>query len=110
MTIEEVIDHFHVLERDPDCPYRMNVLLDLSEQTSIPETANLRDITWEISRIRDRVQFGTCAIVACTDALFGMLRIFEVFTEQYFRESCVFRTVREAEAWLAQHPTSSAAH
>ena len=39
-----------------------------------------------------------------------MLRMFEVFAEQYFRKLRVFRTASEAEAWLAsQHPTTSAA-
>jgi len=110
VTIEEVVDHFRVLELDPDCPDRADVLLDLSEEISIPEKANLQKIAEEIRRIRGRVQFGTCAIIAGTDALFGMLRMFEVFAEQYFRESFVFRTVDEAEVWLAsQHPTTSAA-
>ena len=110
VTIEEVVDHFRVLERDPDCPDRADVLLDLSAQISIPEKANLQKIAEEIRRIRCRVQFGACAIVAGTDALFGMLRMLEVFTEQYFRESFVFRTVDEAEVWLAsRHPTTSAA-
>jgi hypothetical protein len=110
VTIEEVVDHFRVLQRDPDCPDRVDVLLDLSEQTSVPKKENLQEVTCEIRRIRGRVQFGTCAIIARTDALFGMLRMFEVFAEQYFRESCVFRTASEAEAWLAsRHPTASAA-
>ena len=110
VTIEEVVDHFRVLERDPDCPDRVDVLLDLSEEISIPEKANLQKIAEEIRRIRGRVQFGTCAIIVGTDALFGMLRMFEVFTEQYFRESFVFRTVDEAEVWLAsRHSTTSAA-
>ena len=110
VTIEEVVGHFRALERDPDCPDRLDVLLDLSKQTSIPEKANLQRITEEIRRIRGRVHFGTCAIVACTDALFGMLRMFEVFAEEYFRESRIFRTASEAEAWLAsQHTTTSAA-
>jgi hypothetical protein len=110
VTIQEVVKHFHVLERDPDCPDRVNVLLDLSEQTSIPEKDNLEEVTREISRIRGRVQFDRCAIVACTDALFGMLRMFEVFAEEYFCESHVFRTASEAEEWLAsQQPTTSAA-
>jgi hypothetical protein len=110
VTIEEVVEHFHVLERDPDCPDLVNVLLDLSEQTSIPKKENLQAVAGEIKRIRGRVQFGSCAIVACTDALYGMLRMFQVFTEQYFRESYVFRTASEAEGWLASHhPTTSAA-
>ena len=108
VTLEEVIDHFRALERDPDGPSHLNVLLDLSEQTSIPEKANLQDVTSEIRRIRGRVEFGTCAIVACRDALFGMLRMFEVFAEQLFSETCVFRSKAEAEAWLfSKHPISS---
>jgi hypothetical protein len=110
VTIEEVIDHFHELENDPDCPDRVNVLLDLSDETSIPTKDNLTDVASEISRIRGRVQFGSCAVVACTDALYGMLRMFEMFAEQYFRESCVFRTKRDAEVWLAsRRPTTLAA-
>jgi hypothetical protein len=110
VTIEEVVDHFRALERDPDCPNHVDVLLDLSEETSVPKKENLQEVASEIRRIRGRVRFGTCAIVATTDALFGMLRMFEVFTEKYFRESCVFRTAGEAEEWLAaQHPTTSAA-
>ena len=107
VTIEEVIDHFRVLERDPNCPNHVDVLLDLSEQTSIPTNENLRDVTREIGRIRNNVQFGACAIVACSDALFGMLRMLEVFTEEYFGQSHVFRTTSEAEAWLVLHSTSS---
>jgi hypothetical protein len=110
VTIDEVIDHFHVLEQDPDCPDRANVLLDVCEETSVPTSDNLRQVTFEINRISKRVQFDTCAVVACTDELYGMLRMFQVFTESYFRETYVFRTTGEAEAWLASHqPTTSAA-
>ncbi len=111
VTIEEVLDHFRVLERDPDLPARADVLLDLSEQTSIPEKENLREVTNAIARIRAKVQFGAFAIVAPANALFGMLRMFEVFAEEYVSESSVFHTLGEAEAWLAvRRPTTSAAH
>jgi hypothetical protein len=33
-----------------------------------------------------------------------MMRMFEVFAEDYFRETRVFRTVGEAELWLASQP------
>jgi hypothetical protein len=110
VTIEEVVDHFRVLEQDPECPDRVNVLLDLSDETSVPTKDNLQTVVGEISRIRGRVQFGACAVIACTDALFGMLRMFEVFAEPCFREIRVFRKASEAKAWLAaQHPRTSAA-
>lgn len=110
VTVEEVLEHFRLLGLDPDCPDRVDVLLDSSEQTTVPEKENLRQVANAIAKIRGRVQFGTLAIVASSNVLFGMLRMFEVFAEEYFTESCVFHTLGEAEAWLAmRRPTTSAA-
>jgi hypothetical protein len=111
VTIEEVLDHFRILASDPNCPDSMDVLLDLSEQTSIPTKEELEEITHAVHSVRGRVRFGSCAIVACQDALFGMLRMWEVFAERYFRETYVFRTKREAEDWLAtrRHNRSASA-
>lgn len=102
VTLKEVLGHFRDLIRDPDCPRRLDVLLDLSEETSLPETLDMRAVAHEISRVRERVEFGTCAVVACTDALFGMLRMLQVFTEELFSEYWVSRSLPEAEAWLAE--------
>ena len=40
------------------------------------------------------------AFYVVTDALFGMMRMFEVFAEGQFRKTQAFRTVGEAEVWL----------
>jgi hypothetical protein len=109
ITTEGVIEHFRLLEQDPDCPDVVKVLLDLTEETSVPTSDNLMEATQE-STIRDKVQFGICAIVAGTDVPSGLLRIFEVFADEYFRESHSFRTRSQAEEWLAsQHPAILAA-
>ena len=100
VTFDEVVDHFRELERDPDCPDRLDALLDLSETTSIPEANQLRAVSYQIGRIRERVKFNACAIVACKEVLFGMMRMFEIFAQEQFRMTCVFREVGEAEAWL----------
>jgi hypothetical protein len=102
VTLEEVLNHFRDLIRDPDCPRRLDVLLDLSEETSLPESEEIRIVAYEISRVRERVKFGTCAVVACSDALYGMIRMLQVFTEELFDETWVFRSLPEAEAWLAE--------
>jgi hypothetical protein len=102
VTLEEVIAHFRDLIRDPDCPRRLDVLLDLTEETSLPESEEIRIVAYEISRLRERVEFGMCAVAACRDALYGMLRMFQVFTEELFGETWVFRSLAEAEAWLAE--------
>jgi hypothetical protein len=100
VTLEEVLGHFRALEVDPDCPDCLDVLLDLSEMTIVPQGEKLREVAREISRVRGRVRFRACAIVASADALFGMMRMLEVFAEDQFDATCVFRSRDEAEKWL----------
>ena len=101
VTLQEVIDHFRTLEKDPDCPDLLDVFLDLSEVDSLPETRQVSIVINEMKRIRGQVRFGACAIVASRDALIGMMRMFEVMAEVCFRVTCTFRSANEAEAWLA---------
>jgi hypothetical protein len=106
VTLDEVIEHFATLSRDPACPERLDVLLDLTDMTSVPESGELRAVTTEIARVRPRIRFGWCAIVASKEALYGMARMFEVFAEQYFSATRVFRSVDLALTWLASAPRS----
>lgn len=105
LTLEEVINHFHELQRDPNCPSRLDVLLDLTDVTSLPESRQLGAVALEVKKTLEKVRFDVCAIVAQRDALFGMLRMFEVMVEKYFRAIQVFRVRAEAETWLAAQKT-----
>src|SRR5437899_1070372 len=109
VSFEEVAAHFRELERDPDRPDRLDVLLDLSEITSVPETAQLRLVRYEIEKIVGSLQFQACAIVAQNDLLFGMMRMFEVFARKFFVATQVFRVMAEAEAWLASRESEASA-
>jgi len=107
VTLADVVDHFRDLERDPNCAGSLDVLLDLSGTNSVPETREIQAIPFEIARIRDKVHLGACAIVATKDALFGMLRMFAVMAERFFRAIQVFRSRAEAEAWLVSERQQS---
>jgi hypothetical protein len=100
VTLDEVYDHFRQLKRDPGCLERMDVLLDLSETASIPDSQQIRDVSDQIGRIHQAVRFDACAIVAVSDVLFGMSRMLEVFAEDWFRATHVCRARADAEAWL----------
>jgi hypothetical protein len=100
VTLQEVVDHFRILEQDPDCPDILDVFLDLSEMDSLPETREISTVINEVKRIRGQVRFGACAILASRDALIGMMRVFEAMAEECFRVTCTFRVANEAEAWL----------
>ena len=108
VTFAEVVEHFHALERDPECGEGLDVLLDVSEVNSLPDASQIRAVALELKKIQKNVKFGACAIVAARDALFGMLRMFEVMAQEYFRVICVFRATNEAEAWLDSQRQQSA--
>jgi hypothetical protein len=109
VTLEEVVEHFRGLERDPLCPAQLDVFLDLSELdvASIPHNFQISRVVLEMKRIESRVRFGACAILAPRDALFGMMRMFEAMADQNFRATRSFRDATEAEVWLASQQSHS---
>jgi len=100
VTLREVIEHFRTLQRDPDCPDWLDVFLDLREITSMPVTGEIHAAAREISKTRNKVQFKICVVVAPSDAIYGMMRMFSVVAELYFTSVRVFRTAEEGEEWL----------
>ena len=77
------------------------VLLDLVGTTTLPESGQLLEVARAVERLKAKVKWGTCAIVASRDALFGMIRMFEVFVEGMFVRTRVFRERKDAKRWLA---------
>lgn len=101
VTLAEVLSHLGRVENEPRLPERLDALLDLGEQTSIPESAELRGITLGLERLTKKVRWGAFAIVAASDVLYGMSRMFGVFTEPLFEQVNVFRDRESAARWLA---------
>ena len=101
VTLPEVVDHFRALEEDPEIPEKLDVLLDLRQVTSLPESAQVSLVVDEMRNLRPHLHFGICAIVVWGDALFGMMRMFEAFAEEMFDATRTFRSAAEAEEWLA---------
>src|SRR5262245_59248694 len=89
VTCEEVLGHFALLVQDVRCPDRLDVLLDLTGMTSVPETHELRDVAATIDGIRDRVQFGACAIVARDEMPAHIGRMFTTLAREQFRVTTV---------------------
>ena len=98
-----MLSHFEELMKDPRCPRRLNVLLDLTELTSAPSSEQIVSVRDAITHARSTVQFHICAIAAPTDLLFGVMRMFEVLTENEFQLTRSFRQLEDAEKWLNEH-------
>src|SRR5262249_42597779 len=99
-TLPEVLAHFDELERDPTCPPGADVRLDLTRITSLPNVGQIRSAAERAGDASRKVRFGALAVVAQNEELFGVARLFEMFTQRVFTRSRVFATFEEADAWL----------
>ena len=105
LAFTQVIEHFRALREDPDCAGHLDVLLDVSTADTLPVSSQMGPISAELGAVRSKVQFGNCAIIAPRDAMFGMMRIFEIAAGSYFHAIRVFRTAAEAEKWMSSQAT-----
>jgi hypothetical protein len=101
VTFEEVCLHFEELRRNPEFREPLDVLLDLTECKTIPTAEQLRGVVEQVALTGGRWRFGSCAIIAADDALFGVMRILEVYAIDVFTGTGVFRSIDEGEQWLA---------
>jgi hypothetical protein len=101
VNLAEVLAHLREFEKDPDSAGQIDVFLDLSETTSLPLGFQIAAVAEQLRKIHETVRFNACAVVAQREALYGMMRMFSVMAEPYFRAIRVFRGYAEAETWLA---------
>jgi hypothetical protein len=106
LTFNDVIEHFRTLKEDPACTGHLDVLLDVSEADTLPDSRQLGPVSAELGAVRAKVEFGMFAIIATHDAMFGMMRMFEVSVGRYFRAVRVFRGSAEAQAWLVSQQSA----
>ena len=101
VVLSDVLAHFRELAAEPSLPERLDVLLDLTEMSSLPKSDHLREAARAVERLTEKLKWGDLCVVANRDALFGMSRVFEALTEAYFDEARVVRHRDEGEQWLA---------
>ena len=92
--------HFRELSDDPACTGTMDVLLNVTAVDGLPHSRELSAVSHERWTVRQKIKLGICAIVASRVAMFGRMRMFEVFAQPYFVAIRVFRDADEAEVGL----------
>jgi hypothetical protein len=99
--LREVIRHFEELVNLPDPPPSLDVLLDLSEMTTIPDSTQLHSAATATAKASEHIRFDHCAIVTSSEPVRGLALVWVMFAQQSFRATEVFRTFEEARGWLA---------
>ena len=104
VTLDEVREHFRELPRVWPPVDKLDVLLDLRDQTSLPGLSELQEVATEIQVQIGPHRFGRCAVVTERELVFGSMQMLEVLVSRYFDAFRVFRSTTAAVVWLAPKP------
>jgi hypothetical protein len=97
----DVLSHFDQLQKDPDRPWRLDVLLDFSGLLTTPGVPEVRGVAYRIQHVID-FGFERCALVAEQGPEIETARVFREVCGTRFSRVEVFPDAPSAEQWLAQ--------
>jgi len=97
----EVLAHFDHLQRDPERPWQLDVLLDFSGLATTPGIPEARGVAY---RIQHKLDFGfeRCAVVAGGESEVKAARMFQEMCRTAFTQVQIFPDTSAAESWLAR--------
>ena len=102
LTDDEIVACVAAVRDDPDLEPGMNTLGDLRDTQVGFSTEGLSDVLRVMQRTADKRSAAKAAIVANTDAVFGMMRVLQARSESQRLDPLfhVFRDMEEALKWL----------
>jgi len=99
--LDDVLEAIDASVSDPDFEPGFDVLSDHSEVGAPMGTDQLKQMTAHLQRLSRQLKDARWAIVASKPVSYGMMRMLSVFAERVPMRVEVFRSLEEAEAWLA---------
>jgi hypothetical protein len=96
-TDDDIFDHGQRLRNDPQFRPDFRQLVDMSDLTEIRVDSG---VVREASRIQFFAPGVKRAVVANSDASFGMARMYAIASENQGQTIEVFRDINAAKAWL----------
>jgi hypothetical protein len=101
LTDQELLDHAQRVESDGDVDPRFDEVVDLRAVTGFgPSTPTVRETAQLLKTGKRREKQGRLAIVAPSNAGFGVGRMFEALSGSDAERVQTFRTLPEALDWL----------
>jgi hypothetical protein len=106
VTLAEVQEHFRELPHIWPPVDRLDVLLDLTEQRSMPTLRELEEAARELHAQIGTRRFGRCAVVT-PYAIHVPMQMFEVLVGRLFEAMEICQAESEALLWLMPKPGTS---
>lgn len=99
-TLREVLAHFAELRTIPSLPQPLDVRLDFTEMTTLPQLDQIEIAAMSTASLTPMLKWGAMAIVVSDPSAYDVGRIYEALVSHYFRAVKVFRSGEDADSWL----------
>lgn len=99
-SLDDVRVYLAAVMTDPSYRNGMPSLVDCRRVTALLSPEELRVIAADIGKLTTAPVSGRCAVLASSDVVFGLLRMYEVYSDGAPVEVRAFRDQNEAMAWL----------
>ena len=97
----DVLSHFDQLQKDPERPWQLDVLLDFSGLVTTPGVPEVRGVAYRIQHVVD-FGFERCAVVADSGPEIQAAQLFQEMCATGFTRVEIFPDASAAEHWLAR--------
>ena len=99
-SLDDVRGYLAAVMTDPSRRNGMPSLVDCRQVTTLLSPADLRTIAADIGTLTTSPVSGRCAVLAGSDVVFGLLRMYEAYSDGAPIEVRAFRDPDAATAWL----------
>jgi hypothetical protein len=103
-TVDDLRAYLVAVPKEPAFRPGMPSLVDCRKVKALLSPDELRLIAADVAQMSPAPAPGRCAVLAATDVVFGLVRMYEAYSEGSPVEVRVFRAVDEAMAWLTGPP------
>lgn len=100
LSLDDVRAYLVTVLADPAYQPGMPSLVDCRKVTALLSPAELRAIAADIGSTTAAPVTGRCAVLAASDVVFGLVRMYEAYSEGAPIEVRAFRDYDQAMAWL----------
>jgi len=101
LRTQNILDYVQALTSDPRLEEGMSELIDLRGVTIYDVDAEgIRSVVASDRENAPELQISRCALVSPEDFVYGMLRMYELYSGESGTEVAAFRSMEEATTWL----------
>ncbi|HRX20016.1 MAG TPA: hypothetical protein P5135_13270 [Gemmatimonadales bacterium] len=100
ISLHDENDAYRARLADPLYRSGLDVLVDSREVDPPDDARTVRHVADHVARHATALRCRRVALVVGSEVMYGMARMYQILSEEWYPDTAVFRELEAAEAWL----------